>query len=116
MKPFKDVGEYIASMPTQTQPMLQQVRQIIKENAPEAEEKISYGMPYYGYHGRLIYFGGFKTHVGLYVMSNAREALAKEIKPYQISLATLHFPLDQPLPAELIKKIVTAQVKANELK
>jgi len=111
---FKDVDDYIAKAPTQTQRMLREVRTIIKETAPEAEEKISYQMPYYSYQGRLIYFGGYKNHVGMYIMSDAREALKSELKEYQTSKATLHFPVGQPLPVSLIKKIIKIQMAANE--
>ncbi len=110
------VSEYIENAPPQIQEKARQLREIIKKTAPKAEEKLSYGMPYYSYHGRLIYFGLFKHHIGLYVMNEAREALSNELKPYHVSKATLHFSIDKPLPVGLIKKIVKAQVIANELK
>ncbi len=113
---FKNVDDYIAKAPPQTQAMLKQLRKIIKTAAPLAEEKISYQMPYYDYRGRLVYFGGYKNHIGLYVMSAARENLGSELKGYQTSKATLRLPLDQPLPVALIKKIIKAQVAANENK
>lgn len=113
MKP-QTVDEYIASAPQQAQTKAAQMRALILKAAPKAQEKLSYGMPYYSYNGRLIYWGAYKSHIGLYVMSGAREALAKEIKPYWISKATLHFPLDKPLPAALIAKIVKIQALANE--
>ncbi len=113
---FQTVDEYIEMAPAESQAMARQVRQLIKEAAPKAEEKISYQMPYYGYNGRLIYFGAYKNYIGLYVMSGAREALKEELEPYITSKATLHFPLDKPLPASLIKKIIKAQVAANTSK
>lgn len=111
---FKNVDDYIAKAPPQTQAMLRELRKTIKTAAPLAEEKISYQMPYYDYRGRLVYFGGYKNHVGLYVMSDARQALGDELKDYQTSKATLHFPIDQPLPVSLINKIIKIQVAANE--
>lgn len=79
-----------------------------------AEEKISYGMPYYAYKGRLIYWGAYKDYIGLYVMNDARDVLASEIEPYRTSKATLRLPLSEPLPAKLITKIVEIQAAANK--
>lgn len=93
--------------------MLKQVREIIKGAAPDADERISYQMPYYDYYGRLIYFAGYKTYVGLYIMSDARDALEKELEPYKTSKATYKFPVDNKLPVNLIKKIVKTQAAAN---
>ena len=109
----KTVDEYIAQLPSDAQAMAMQLRAIIQKAAPKAEEKLSYGMPYYGYRGRLIYWGAFKNHLGLYVMGDAREAFAAEIEPYRKSKATLHFNLGQPLPKKLITDIVKVQAKAN---
>ncbi len=114
MEKFKTVDEYIAKASDEARPMLEQIRGIIKKAAPEATEKISYAMPYYGYHGRLIYFAGFKHHVGVYAMSDAMEACKDEVKPYRVAKATLHFKIDEPLPAALITKLVKAQMAANE--
>lgn len=115
MKPTT-VEEYIANAPAQSKAHSKELRAIIKKTVPKADEKISYGMPYYGYNGRLIYWGAYKDYIGVYVMNDAREALASEIEPYRTSKATLHFPLDQPLPAELISKLVKIQAAANESK
>jgi len=111
---YKDVDDYIDKAPPEVQMMLRQIRTIIKESAPEAEEKISYGMPYYGYHGRLIYFAGYKEYLGLYVMSEARLALQDELEKYRTSKATYKFPVGKPLPAALIKKVITTQAAANK--
>lgn len=112
MKP-QTINEYIAAAPPAAHGYAARVRAVIKKAAPEAEEKLSYGMPYYGYKGRLIYWGAYNSHIGVYIMDAARQALAAEIKPYHKSKATLHFPLDQPLPEDLLEKIVTTQVRAN---
>lgn len=116
IKGIKTVDEYIKAAPGEAQAKLVQLRQLIKEAAPDAEERISYQMPYYDYHGRLIYFAGYKEHIGLYVMSDASEALKKEIEKYHSGKATLRFPVKEPLPAALIKKIVRIQAAANKSK
>ncbi len=107
------VDEYIEQVPSQTRAMAKQLRAIILAAAPNATEKIGYRMPYYSYHGRLIYFGAYETYIGLYVMS-ARDTLKDEIKPYKAAKATLHFPVSDPLPAALVEKIVKTQVALNE--
>ena len=94
--------------------MARQVRKIIRENAPLAEEVMSYQMPYYRYKGRLIYFAAYKTYIGLYLMPEAREALREELDPYHTSKATYKFPVGQLLPVTLIKKVIEIQVMANE--
>ncbi len=109
----KTVDEYIAAAPPASQAHAKKIRMLIKAAAPQAQEKISYGMPYYGYNGRLIYWGAYATHIGLYVMSPARDALAKQIEPYRKAKATLHFALDEPLPEKLITDIVKVQAAAN---
>ena len=109
------VEEYIEQSPAQTKRLAKELRKLILEAAPNASEKLSYGMPYYDYHGRLIYFSVREDYVGLYVMS-ARDVLQDEIKPYRTSKATLHFFAQDPLPTALIKKIIKTQVSLNERK
>lgn len=113
MKP-KSVDEYIKGAPKDVQPKLNQLRQAIKSAAPDAEEKISYQMPYYGYKGRLAYFAYAKNHIGLYAMPPIIENHLKELKKYQTAKATIRFPLDEELPIDLIIKLVKAGVKRNE--
>lgn len=108
------VDEYIVNAPEAAQAHAKEIRAIIKQSAPQALEKLSYGMPYYSLKGRLIYWGAYKDYIGLYVMGDAREALTKEIEPYRKAKATLHFPLNKPLPTQLIKDIVKVQAEANE--
>ncbi len=115
-KRAQTVTAYVAAAPKKAQPRLRELRRIIKSVAPKAEEKISYAIPYYGLSGRLIYYAAFADHIGVYIMS-ASQKLAKEQKvfaPYRKTRATLHFPLDKPIPAALIKKLVKMQMKANE--
>ena len=112
----KTVDEYIASAPVDVQKKLREIRKIIRLIAPDAEEKMSYGMPYFGYKGRLAYFSFTKTHVGLYVMPPVVQDHRKELEGYSTSTATVRFPLDQDLPVKLIEKLVKAGVKNNEAK
>ena len=113
---FKTVDEYIRGAPKEKQAKLIQLRKIIRSAAPQAQEKISYGMPYYGYKGRLVYFAYAKEHVGVYAMMAAMDALKDEVKPYRTSKATLRFEIGQKLPDALIKKLVKLQMKKNEEK
>jgi uncharacterized protein YdhG (YjbR/CyaY superfamily) len=109
------VDAYIAKAPMAMQSMLRQLRQAIKTAAPKAEERLSYRMPYYAYHGRLIYFAAHKTHIGMYpIIGRAKELYAKDLKPYMAEKATLQFPIGRPLPIALLKKVVKARAKENE--
>ncbi len=116
MKKPKTVSAYIKSAPKEVRSKLVQLRKIIRSVAPKAEEKISYGMPYYGYKGRLAYFAFAKKHVGLYVMPPVIQNHKSELKGYETSKATVRFPLSRKLPVALIKKLVRAGVKKNEFK
>lgn len=110
----KTVDEYINSAPEELQQRLKDIRQAIMFSAPEAIEKISYSMPYYGYKGRLAYFSFFKNHIGLYLTPPIIEEYKKELKDYETSTATIRFPHDKKLPITLIKKLVKARVSLNE--
>ena len=110
------VDAYIEAAPHASRPMLKQLRQIIKTAAPEAEEKISYGMPFYELNGRLVYFAGYNNHVGLYAANPEKNLSAGELKKYLAAKSTIRLPLGHPLPVELIEKVVKARVKENEAK
>ena len=110
----KNVDTYIESAPRESRAKLTQLRRIIKSSAPMAEERISYGMPYYGYKGRLVYFRLSKNHIGLYIPTPVIEEHKNELKNYETARATVRFPLDEKLPIALIKKLVQARVKKNE--
>ncbi len=116
MKPIKNVDEYIASAPKEVQKKLKELRSLIQTIAPQAEEKLSYEMPYYGYKGRLVYFAYAKVHIGLYIPPPVIEEHANELKQYETAKATVRFPLDKELPISLIKKLITARVKKNDEK
>lgn len=116
MTPSKTVDEYIKAAAPKARPMLRQLRSIIRATAPKAVEKISYGMPYYSYCGRLAYFAAFKDHVSIYAWGAAMKTFASEVKPYKTSSSTLRFPLGSKLPVTLLRKLVKARVKDNEAK
>jgi uncharacterized protein YdhG (YjbR/CyaY superfamily) len=112
--PQKGVRAYIAAAPKPAQPMLRTLRRIVRSNAPKATETISYRIPYYSYHGRLIYFAAFSKHVGVYLMGKSKELFAAETKPYRKTKATLQIPFGAKVPERLIARIVRARVRENE--
>ncbi len=107
---YKTVDEYISGFPENVQAILEKLRRVIKESAPEAQETISYGMPAFKLKGNLVYFAAWKNHIGLYGASSAVDAFEKEQSPYEISKGTIRFPLDKPIPFELVAKIVKFRV------
>ena|SRR5258706_11103495 len=110
----KDVAAYIAAAPPKARPPLRLVRKIIRDAAPHATETISYGMPYYSHHGRLIYFALMRDWIGLYMLGRAKARYAKELKPYLSGASTARFALDRPLPVGLIRKVVKERIAENE--
>ncbi len=109
-----EVDRYISNAPPELQEKLRQLRRAILDAIPEATERISYGMPYYDYHGRLAYFGLFKRHIGLYIPSPVIDEHKHELAGYHAVQATVHLPLDQDLPIALIQKLVSARARMNE--
>lgn len=110
----KDVDAYIAAASEGVRGKLKELRATIRKTAPDAEERISYGMPYYDYKGRLAYFAAFKKHIGLYVPTPVIEEHKSDLEDYETAKATVRFPIDKPLPVALIKKLVKARVKKND--
>ena len=109
----KNVDEYISFFEPAIQQRLQQLRQIIKKAAPDAEELISYMMPAYKYNGVLVYFAGYKNHIGFYATPTGHTAFEKELAIYKQGKGSVQFPLNKPLPVSLISKIVKFKVKQN---
>jgi uncharacterized protein YdhG (YjbR/CyaY superfamily) len=101
------------AFPEETQLLMEQVRETIKAAAPKAEEVISYGMPAFRLNGMLLYFAGYKKHIGLYPMPSAIAEFKKELSAYKSAKGSVQFPLDKPMPLALIKKIVKFRVKEN---
>ena len=108
-----NVDEYINSFPKQTQKALKQIRKIIKKEASAAQETISYGMPTYKLNGILVYFAGFKNHIGLYAIPSGNKAFKKEISNYKTGKGSIQFPLDKPMPLDLISDIVKFRAQEN---
>jgi uncharacterized protein YdhG (YjbR/CyaY superfamily) len=113
---FQTIDEYIARFPEEVQGLLQQLRAIIKAAAPDAQEKISYQMPTFTLHGTLVYFAAWKDHIGLYALPAGVEAFREELAPYATSKGTVKFPIDKPLPTELIGRIVRFRADENRKK
>jgi len=111
----KDVDDYVASFPDGVQDKLREIRRAIKEVAPTSKESISYGMPFYDYKGRLAWFAVMKTHIGLYLRPPIIEEHKRELARYQTTKSAIHFPLDEKPPIELIKKLVKARMRKNDV-
>lgn len=116
MKKNKTVDEYIKNAPIETRTKLKELRRVIRQTAPEAGEKLSYGMPYYGYKGAVAYFAVAKNHVGLYIPPPVIAEHKKELAGYSTAKATVRFPLAKKLPVALIKKLLRARLKKNKTK
>lgn len=109
-----DVDEYIGGFPPEIQTILEEIRALIKKNAPAADESIGYGMPAYKLNKKpLVYFAAFKNHVGFYATPTGHAAFADELSKYKQGKGSVQFPLDQPIPFELIEKIVKFRVREN---
>ena len=108
-----NVDAYINGFSSPQKELMQQLRSIIKELAPEAEEKISYGMPGYMLNGMLVYFAGYEKHIGLYAMPSAVSAFKDELTKFKTSKGTVQLPLDKKLPVTLIKKMIRYRIKEN---
>jgi uncharacterized protein YdhG (YjbR/CyaY superfamily) len=112
----KNIDEYIANFPSDIRKMLNLIRQTIRNNAPEASEIISYSMPAFKFHGMLVYFAAYKNHIGFYPGASAIEAFKEDIRGFKNAKGTVQFPIDKPLPLDLISKIVQFRVTENNEK
>jgi uncharacterized protein YdhG (YjbR/CyaY superfamily) len=112
--PAKGVEEYLSRVPEPARSTLKQVRAVIRSVVP-AETTIGYGMPTFKYKRGLVAFAAFKDHCSFFPLgASVLDAFKEELKPFRVSKGTLHFPLDKPLPAALVKKIVKARIAENE--
>lgn len=109
-EPSASVDEYIARFDPEAQEKLQSLRRVIQEAAPEATETINYQMPTFVLHGNLVHFAAQKKHIGFYPTPSGIEAFQAELAGYKSSKGAVQFPLDQPLPLELIGRIVAFRV------
>lgn len=110
------IDEYIASFPDDVQKILQEIRAVISDAAPEAVETISYDMPTFNLNGTyLIYFAGWKKHIALYPVSEKiSQALSSELSGYKGTKGSVHFPLNKPMPMDLIRKITKLRIAENQ--
>lgn len=110
---FLSVDHYLADFPPSTKEILELLRATIQDAAPKAEEVISYQMPAYKFHGMLVYFAGYKNHIGFYPTGSGIESFKHKLSNFKTSKGTVQFPLDQPLPLDLITEIVKFRVAEN---
>jgi len=110
---IKTIDEYIEAFPEPVRNRLEEMRRAIHKAAPEAEEVISYQMPAFRQNGILVYFTAFKDHIGLFPTASGVEAFKKELARYKWSKGTIHFPYDEPMPLDLVVKIVVFRVRKN---
>ena len=112
---MNEVDKYISSFPADIQQILNKIRKIIREEAPDAIESVAYQMPAFKTKGRpLIYFAGFSKHIGLYATPSAHTSFSDELSGYKHGKGSVQFPLDQPIPYDLIRNIVKFKVTENE--
>jgi uncharacterized protein YdhG (YjbR/CyaY superfamily) len=113
MKKAINFDEYILNFPKETQKKLEQLRETIKGVAPQAHEVISYGMPAFKLNGMLVWYAAFKNHIGFYPKASGIETFKKELSNYKGAKGSVQFPIDKPLPLELITEIVKFRVTEN---
>ncbi len=110
---FNSIDEYMAAFPEEIRTILQEIRETIQAAAPDAEEKISYQMPTFFLKGNLVHFAAFKNHIGFYPTPGGVQAFKEEIARYQGAKGSIRFPLDEPMPLDLITRIVKMRVDEN---
>ena len=110
---YESIDDYISKFPPEIQEILSTIRKVIKEAAPEAKEKISYQMPTFELHGNLVHYAAFKNHIGFYPTPNGIDAFKEELSGYKGAKGSIQFPINQPMPYELISKIVKYRVAEN---
>lgn len=109
----RTIDEYIASFPKNVQDILEKLRRVIGESAPGAEETISYQIPTFKLNGNLVHFAAFKNHIGFYPTPSAIIAFKEELSSYEQAKGSVQFPIDKPIPFDIIRKIVKYRVKEN---
>lgn len=109
----ESIDGYISNFPPEVQEILKTLRKVIKESAPDAEEKISWKMPTFFLHGNLVHFAAFKNHIGFYPAPSAIDVFKNELSEYKGAKGSVQFPIEKPLPYELISEIVRFRVAEN---
>ena len=110
---YKTIDEYIANFPPKVRSILRKIRTTIKIAAPDAKEKISYGIPTFDLNGNLVHFAAYKSHIGFYPTSSGINKFKNEFGTYKVSKGTVQFPIDTAIPYDLIKQIVEFRVEEN---
>ena len=110
---YSTIDQYIETFPEDIQDILQKMRRTIQKAAPQATEAISYQMPTFKLNGNLVHFAAFKNHIGFYPIPSGIEAFKGELSPYIAGKGSIRFPLDKPIPYDLVKRIVEFRVKEN---
>lgn len=110
-KGYRTIDEYVVAFPEPIQKILRKFREAIRESAPEAAEAISYQMPTFKLNGNLVHFAAAKNHIGFYPTPSAIEAFKEELSDYELSKGTIRFPLNKPVPFDLVKRMVGFRVK-----
>jgi uncharacterized protein YdhG (YjbR/CyaY superfamily) len=110
----RNVEAYIAQAPPEARVKLAQLRKTIRSAVPEAREGISYKMPYYNYHGALVWCAAFKNHIGIFIRPPIVQEHKRELKGYVTTKSAVHFPMNKPLPIALIRKLVRAGAAKNK--
>lgn len=113
---FKTIDEYIRAFPGQTQKKLVELRDLIRKQAPEALEKISYQVPTFFLNGNLVHFAAHTRHIGFYPTPSGIDAFKSRLSKYKSAKGSVQFPVDEPLPVELIRDIVAFRVEENRKK
>jgi uncharacterized protein YdhG (YjbR/CyaY superfamily) len=114
MKKVNTVGEYLYALPPRLRDRVASLRKAISHAAPQAEEVISYNMPAFKWNGMLVWYAAFKQHIGFYPKASALVAFKSELAPYKTSKGAVQFPIEKPIPTNLVKKIVKFRLKENE--
>jgi uncharacterized protein YdhG (YjbR/CyaY superfamily) len=113
MNKFADISAYIADFTEETQAILEKIRNTIQQAAPDAKEAIKYGMPTFVLNGNLVHFAAFKNHIGFYPAPSGIDTFIDELAVYRTGKGTIQFPIDKPIPFDLISKLVKFRVEEN---
>jgi len=116
MKEYTDINAYISNYPVEIQTILEKVRKTIQQAAPEAKEAIKYGMPTFVLNGNLVHFAAYKNHIGFYPAPTGIDAFINDLAQYRTGKGTIQFPIDKPIPFDLITKVVKFRVNENLIK
>jgi len=112
-KKSNDIDDYISTFPEGVRSKLAKFREIVRSEAPEADEKLAYGIPTFTLNGNLVHFAGYEGHIGFYPTPSAMKEFKNEMRAYKMSKGAVQFPLDEPLPEDLIRRMVRFRVEEN---